>query len=332
MRTIVIPEYNYQVHDESILTPFFKKWVVLPLFRFVPRWIPANIITICSNMFMYIALFLALNGCPEERSTRFILIAFLILAYTIGDHFDGMQAKRTGTSSALGELCDHYLDIFNNGILVYITCLAFNITNPILLSYFFTVGYIPHAATFYEQYSTKWLFFEKIGSLEMLILLPVCIIAVAFDPVYQWALTPILGGFTIFEILFAFVTSGSFITLAKITRRAKIKDFGFWIFCVLLIMVACVATTSFPLTIIFYVITTYSGLYIGNLQRGHLADSKKRIPDLLVPLFMVGLLFIETLNQPVFLYGLCIYLACRTLWIAGNAFWILRGFWLWKNK
>jgi hypothetical protein len=91
-------------------------------------------------------------------------------------------------------------------------------------------------------------------------------------------------------------------------------------------------TTFLSPIAIFYVITMYGGLYIGNLQRGHLADGKKRIPDFIVPLFMVLAFVFEPLRQPVFLWAMYIYLACHTFWIAGNAFWKLRGFWVWKNK
>jgi ethanolaminephosphotransferase len=332
MKNIVIPEYNYQVHDNSLLTPAFKKWLVAPLFRFIPWWIPANIITILSNMLMYIALYMALTECSADRSIRVVLIALLILGFNIGDHFDGMQAKRTGTSSALGELCDHYLDIFNNGILVYIFCLVFHITNPILVAFFIAASYLPHAATFYEQFSTKWLHFEKIGSLEALLLLPACIMVSAYEPVYRFALMSPLGVLTVAEILLILSSPGTFITFAKAIQRAKIIGAGFWTFCIFLTAVACMAMTFLSATAIFYVITAYSGLYIGNLQRGHLADGKKRIPDIIVPLFMAVAFVFEPLRQPIFLWGMYIYLACRTLWIVGNAFWLLRGFWVWKNN
>jgi len=82
---------------------------------------------------------------------------------------------------------------------------------------------------------------------------------------------------------------------------------------------------------IFYVITAYSGLYIGNIQRGHLCDGKKRFPDVAVPVFMVAAFVFPPLREQPFLWGLYLYLACRNLWIAGNAFWTLRGFWVWKN-
>jgi len=91
------------------------------------------------------------------------------------------------------------------------------------------------------------------------------------------------------------------------------------------------ATFLLP-TAIFYVIVAYSGLYIGNLQRGHLADGKKRLPDIAVLILIAAAFFFEPFRQPVFLCGIYIYLACRTLWISGNTFWILREFWVWKNQ
>jgi phosphatidylserine synthase len=326
----MIPEYQYRVHDHSLITPAFKKWAVAPLFRFMPRWIPANIITIISNILMYVALYMALTECPG-RSLRFVLIPLLVLGYAIGDHMDGMQAKRTGTSSALGELCDHYLDIFNNGILLYIVCLSFHITSPALVAFFLVAGYLPHAVMFYEQFTTKYLYFEKIGSLESLLILLTCLLASAFEPVYRLALTPVVGGFTLAEVLFVLSSSGAFITLVQIIRRARITDVWFYVFCAFLVSAACLATTFLSHTAIFYIITAYSGLYIGNLQRGHLADSKKRLPDFTVPLFAAAAFAFEPLRQPAFMWALYIYLACRTLWIAGNAFWTLRGFWVWKN-
>ena len=326
----MIPEYHYRIHDHSIITPFFKKWIVTPLFRFVPWWIPANIITILSNLFMYGALYMAFTEYPG-RSLRFVLIALLMLGYAIGDHLDGMQAKRTGTSSALGELCDHYLDIFNNGILLYIVCLSFNITNPALVAFFLIAGYLPHAAIFYEQYTTKWLHFEKIGALESLLILLACILASAIEPAYHLAMSSPFGGWTLAEILFVLSSSGAFVTFVQVIRRAKVADTGFWVFCIFLTALTGMATTFLSPTAIFYLITTYSGLYIGNLQRGHLADGKKRFPDLVVPILMLVAFAFEPMRQPPFLWGMYLYLAAHTLWIVGNAFWTLRGFWVWKN-
>ena len=88
----MIPEYQYRVHDNSIITPYFKKLIVAPLFRFMPWGIPANIITIVSNLFMYVALILALTEYPG-RTLRFVLIPLLVLGYAIGDR---SEERRVG--------------------------------------------------------------------------------------------------------------------------------------------------------------------------------------------------------------------------------------------
>jgi ethanolaminephosphotransferase len=318
------------VRDDSLMTPVFKKWVVAPLFRFVPWWLPANIITFISNLMMYVALYLAVSEYPG-RSLRFVLISLLAFGYLIGDHFDGMQAKRTGTSSALGELCDHYLDIFNTGILIYIVCLSFHITHPALVAFFLAAGYLPHAVIFYEQFSTKWLRFEKFGSLESVLILSACIMASAVEPVYRSAISSPFGGWTVAEILFVLSSSGAFITFAQTVYRVRVTDVRFWMFCAFLMAVACMAASFLSPAAVFFLMTAYSGIYIGNLQRGHLCDCKKRFPDIAAPIAMAAAWMFEPLREPAFLWGLYIYLACRNLWIAGSSFWTLRKFWVWKN-
>ena len=318
----MIPIYQYRVQDNSVVLPFFKKWMVTPFFRFIPWWIPANIITILSNMLMYGALYMALTGF----SGRFVFIPLLILFYAIGDHLDGMQARQTKTSSPLGEFCDHFLDIFNNGILLYIVCLLFNISSTALIAFFLMAGYLTHAVIFFEQFTTKWLRFGKISALESVLMLAACILVSAIDRVYGFALTPFFCGLTIVETLFILASMGAFFTFVQIVWRTRATDIGFWEFCAFLIAVGCLSTILLQPVAIFYVITAYSGLYISNLQRGHLADGKKRLPDFAVPLFMALAFAFEPLRQPTFLWGLYIYLACRTLWIAGNAFLTLSKF------
>lgn len=326
----MIPEYQYRVSDNSILTPAFKKYMVEPLFRFVPWGIPANLITILSNLFMYAALWLALVEWPG-RTLRFLLIPLFVLGYAIGDHLDGMQAKRTGTSSALGEFCDHYLDIFNNGILLFIVCLSFNITQPCLVAFFLTSAYLVHATIFYEQFSTKWLYFEKIGSLESLFILLLCISFSVIRPVYLFALQPIACGLTVAEAVFILSSAGAFITMVRIIKRVHVADIRFYMFCALLVVVASMGTAILSPVALSYVITVYSSLYIGNLQRGHLADGKKRFPDVITPVWMAAIFFIEPFRQPVYLWALYTYLACHALWISGNCIGTLHIFWVWRN-
>jgi hypothetical protein len=201
-----------------------------------------------------------------------------------------------------------------------------------MIAFFLLAGYLPHAAIFYEQFSTKWLYFEKISSLETVLILITCILIAAIEPVYCLAMTSPVSGFTLVELLFIISSSGSFITFVKTVKRARATHRYFWLFCALLIAVAGMVTVCFTSPeVIFYIITAYSGLYIGNLQRGHLADGKTRLPDLITPVILVAALIFEPLRQKSFLYILNIYLACHTLWIAAHTFWILRKYWFWKN-
>ena len=133
--------YSYRCHDFSLLTPGFKKWLVAPLLPYIPWAVPANIITIVSNLFVYAGLFVALHyNTPVGRA----LIAVCLLLYLVGDHLDGMQAKRTQTGSALGEFCDHYLDAFNNGTILFTAFVVFRIESPLLVASVLTASYLAH--------------------------------------------------------------------------------------------------------------------------------------------------------------------------------------------
>ena len=92
------------------------------------------------------------------------------MLYLIGDHLDGMQAKRTGTGSALGEFCDHYLDAFNNGVVMFTMIAVFGITHKPVIVGVMVISYWAHMAVFYEQFKTGWLTFEPVGSLEGVLL------------------------------------------------------------------------------------------------------------------------------------------------------------------
>ena len=326
----MIPEYHYRIEDDSLVLPFFKRRIVSPLFSVVPRSLPANMITIFSNILMYMALVAALIEFPV-RSLRFIVIAVLVFGYLIGDHFDGMQAKRTGTSSALGEFCDHFLDVFNNGILVFIVCLSFEITNPALVAIFLTAGYLTHAIIFHEQFHSKCLRFGKFGSLESAMILSTLMLICAIEPVYRFFMQKLFGVYTLAELFFIVSSIGAIATFMHYVIRTGVRDFLFWLFCVLLISLSVASVFYMPPSAIFYIITACSTIYIGNLQRGHLVDGKNRIPEIAAPVFIVLAFVFEPLRNKICMYALYIYLACRIFLITCDVVYSLRRFWVWKN-
>ena len=93
---------------------------------------------------------MALNPHVFGQATP--LIAVGLMLYLIGDHLDGMQAKRTATGSALGEFCDHYLDAFNNGVVMFTMIAVFGITHKPVIVGVMVISYWAHMAVFYEQF------------------------------------------------------------------------------------------------------------------------------------------------------------------------------------
>ena len=110
--------YQYRCIDESILLPFLKKYVFTVLHRLIPYGVPANYLTLVSIIVIW-SCFLYLIGVNTPDDADIIIVFFAITIYVIFDHFDGLQAKKTGTGSPLGEILDHYSDVFNGSIILY---------------------------------------------------------------------------------------------------------------------------------------------------------------------------------------------------------------------
>jgi len=323
----MIPEYKYQVKDFSIITPYFRKYVASPIIKLVPWSLPANIITLISNVFMFTALALVFIF-PSQTSFLFLIIPILIFLFSLFDHLDGMQAKRTGTSSALGEFFDHYLDVFNNGILLMIVFRLFQVSNPVLLSLFFCFSYLAHAIIFYEQYKTKWLYFEAFGSLESVILICMVILASFFEPIRLFLGNHIWHNLSVIEIIFLTSLIAAMATFVKTAKRIKYFGADFYFFVIMLITSSVCLALVHQEVMIFVVITLFSGMYIGNLQRSHLTGIKLGYPNIITPFVLIFSVFIYDLYFDVFLVT---YLVISTLTLATNTIWTLSKFWVWKN-
>ncbi|GAB4338121.1 MAG: hypothetical protein OHK0038_16740 [Flammeovirgaceae bacterium] len=328
--------YQYRCKDYSLLTPYLRQYVCQPLLPLIPWTIPANIITIVSNIFIFIALYISFT-LQTGNLIQYILIALCLLLYLIGDHLDGMQAKRTGTGSALGEFCDHYFDTFNNGILLIITINVFQISNHSLIAYLFTASYVAHAAVFYEQYKTGWLIFEKIGSMESVLLLSILIILSAFEPFRNIMQIFVYQNYNLAESLFILTSIGAIITatktLIRITKEAEQSITRAYImFCVWLAMIGMASSILFPVWATFLIMTLYGSHYIGGLMRGHLVDDEERHPDLILPILLVIKFSIALpISNEMFLLGIILYQFAAILWIVVMTARPLSRFWVWKN-
>lgn len=117
-----ILNYKYNGGDSS---PVYK-YVLSPIAQFfvdnfLPRWLAPNMVTLLGLAASIISLYLTLlfNPSLDKEAPRWVYVVtgLCVLAYQTFDNMDGKQARRTGSSSALGMLFDHGCDALNSGIM-----------------------------------------------------------------------------------------------------------------------------------------------------------------------------------------------------------------------
>ena len=100
------------------MTPFWNACV-----EYLPMWMAPNMVTllgfaimVVSNL-MYIPYDLSLT--MEFHPFCYIVSGFVVFVYQTLDAIDGKQARRTGTSSPLGQLFDHGCDAWTTVFTTY---------------------------------------------------------------------------------------------------------------------------------------------------------------------------------------------------------------------
>lgn len=83
----------------------------------LPKWLAPNLVTLLGFGFILINVITLYIYIPDLRGPGphwvYYSFAFGLWAYSTMDNIDGKQARRTGTSSPLGELFDHGIDSLN---------------------------------------------------------------------------------------------------------------------------------------------------------------------------------------------------------------------------
>ena len=191
MSTEPLPPYVYRCEDRSVLLGPYKRTIV-PLWGWcIPRWLPANMITLGSSACMWLVFGLSLN--VSAFSTTTVVLATLVLtqAYLAYDHLDGMQAKATGTSSALGEYLDHSLDTYHGAILT-LSAFALIGTFPTwLLLVVLWSGFMAFAATMVEEKERGAIFFGWFGTIEAIFLFVLFYLSCLIPGVRAWWSAPL---------------------------------------------------------------------------------------------------------------------------------------------
>ena len=132
-----LKEYHYHGVDRSILSRLFYyrlwDWMFL---MFIPTWVAPNVLTLIGLLFTSLCATITIFLGPL-RKEWFAVCSMSCFLYAFLDAVDGKQARRTHSSSPLGEMFDHGCDSLN---IVVITTLSTQAVGIPLTSWWFVAS------------------------------------------------------------------------------------------------------------------------------------------------------------------------------------------------
>ncbi|RFU28366.1 hypothetical protein B7463_g7968, partial [Scytalidium lignicola] len=109
--------YKYSSVDKSYISNYILKHYWNAFVELLPIWIAPNMVTLMGFGFIVTNVLFLEIWMPDlvgpGPSWLYYSFAFGLWMYSTFDNVDGKQARRTGTSSGLGELFDHGIDSLN---------------------------------------------------------------------------------------------------------------------------------------------------------------------------------------------------------------------------
>ncbi|XP_072336804.1 choline/ethanolaminephosphotransferase 1-like isoform X1 [Scyliorhinus torazame] len=129
-----LEEHRYRSAGASLLEPLMQAWWER-LVRRLPLWIAPNVITITGLAVNVCTTIILMVYCPTATEQAplwaYLACALGLFIYQTLDAIDGKQARRTNSSSPLGELFDHGCDSLSTVFVVLGICIAVQLgTNP----------------------------------------------------------------------------------------------------------------------------------------------------------------------------------------------------------
>eukprot|EP01128_Nolandella_sp_AFSM9_P012287 TRINITY_DN9127_c0_g1_i1.p1 TRINITY_DN9127_c0_g1~~TRINITY_DN9127_c0_g1_i1.p1 ORF type:complete len:415 (-),score=87.71 TRINITY_DN9127_c0_g1_i1:195-1394(-) len=162
--------YKYSCTDKSllchyVLQPFWRKAI-----DFFPSVLAPNLITLIGFFGILLSYTLTAYYAPtlteELPSWVYLLNAVLLFFYQTWDALDGKQARRTGTSSPLGELFDHGCDAITAVLVALITISAYRLGDSWIGFFTVFVAMVTFFMSQWEVYFTGSLYLGEINVTE----------------------------------------------------------------------------------------------------------------------------------------------------------------------
>lgn len=271
---------QYHVEDRGLLVAPMKKLLWDPLLRWVPAGASANSMTLVGSALNTIAMTVAVLVPPSRLTAA--SIAVLVFLYLALDNLDGAQARRTGTSSPLGELLDHWIDGINGTYLSLGAVVAWGIVDArgVVVVAMTAVAY---SVTYWEQRTTGRLHFGRLGNLEGISGVALLFAAqAALGPetlsrskiVYGQSVTDLFASLSIVTCTVTAVT-----TIARVRRRLADLPLLFFGGAALIVWYLVRDLPFLPVAALFVLLTPAAG---GRMLIGRLTGRPDLGPDLLL--------------------------------------------------
>lgn len=165
-----LAKHKYSASGVSVLDPAiqpFWKWVV----ELLPVWLAPNALTLAGLVINGLAtavLMLYSSDCKQHAPKWcYFLCAFALFLYQTLDAIDGKQARRTNSSSPLGELFDHGCDALTTVFVTAGTCMTVHLgTLPALHFVMFLSTLLVFYTAHWQSYCSGTLRFGSFDATE----------------------------------------------------------------------------------------------------------------------------------------------------------------------
>ncbi|XP_018341991.1 PREDICTED: cholinephosphotransferase 1 isoform X5 [Trachymyrmex septentrionalis] len=205
-----LSEHKYSCMSNSILDGLLQPWWDWLVSK-VPLWLAPNLITVLGLIVNIVTTLILVYYSPDARTEAprwaCFLCALGLFIYQSLDAIDGKQARRTGTSTPLGELFDHGCDSISTVFVALSACIAVQLGYYPTWMFFqcfcaMTLFYCAH----WQTYVSGSLRFGKVDVTEaQFTIIAIHLISAIFGPQIWMIEIPFLDGF-MFKYLLGVIT------------------------------------------------------------------------------------------------------------------------------
>ncbi|KFD69174.1 hypothetical protein M514_02950 [Trichuris suis] len=181
-------EHKYSAQDNSFLSELFMNKFWNSVVEHCPLWVAPNALTI-SGLLLNIASTVILvcyspDGMMIAPQWAYLLCALTLFIYQTLDATDGKQARRTQTSSPLGELFDHGCDALSQTFITIQICLSMRLGHiPVLVMLYWIFATVMFYSAHWQAYVSGVLRFGRFDVTEaQFCTMALCIVSGIFGP------------------------------------------------------------------------------------------------------------------------------------------------------